>query len=516
MDSTTRHLAALHRRGLLRGATALAALAVVQPGARAQAVTGGLFSLGVASGDPLPDGLVLWTRLATAPLEPGGGIGLAGIPVGWELAEDAGFRRVVQSGAAEARAEAGHSVHVEVTGLKPGRHYWYRFTAQGQRSAIGRSRTAPAAGSAQPVRFVNAGCQMYEHGHFTAWRHIAAEELDFVFHYGDYIYEYAEVPPGERRWGREVRRHVGGETVLLAEYRRRYAQYHADPDLQAAHAAHPFIASFDDHEVQNNWAGDHSATQGFDAAFLLRRAAAFQAWFENMPVRRALRPQGPAMVLHRRFGFGGVLDLHVLDTRQYRDPQPCNDGFRAPCEAVARPGAQMLGAAQEQWLLDGVARSRAAWQVLGQQVMMLQRRRGSTLNMDAWDGAPAARARLLSGLAERRANAVVLTGDVHSAWAGELRLNPDDLASAAVATEFVGTSITSGGDGSDGGADSILAQNPHVRFFNNRRGYTLHEATAGRMQAVFRGLDFVSAPGAALRDRGRFLVEAGRAALLAG
>ena len=206
----------------------------------------------------------------------------------------------------------------------------------------------------------------------------------------------------------------------------------------------------------------------------------------------------------------------MLDTRQYRDPQPCNDGFRAPCEAVARPGAQMLGAAQEHWLLDGVARSRAAWQVLGQQAMMLQRRRGSTLNMDAWDGYPAARARLLAGLAERRANAVVLTGDVHSAWAGELRLDPDNLASPALATEFVGTSITSGGDGSDGGAESILAQNPHVRFFSNRRGYTLHQATAARMTAVFRGLDFVSAPGAPLRDRARFVVEAGRAAVLAG
>ena len=516
MDSTTRHLAALHRRGLLRGATALAALAVTQGCTRAEATQGGLFSLGVASGDPLPDGLLLWTRLATAPLEFGGGIAERAIPVGWELAEDAGFRRVVQTGATEARAEAGHSVHVEVTGLQPGRPYWYRFTAQGQRSATGRSRTTPAAGSAQPVRFVNAGCQMYEHGHFTAWRHIAAEELDFVFHYGDYIYEYAEVPTGQRRWGREVRRHVGGECVTLAEYRRRYAQYHADPDLQAAHAAHPFIASFDDHEVQNNWAGEHSATLGFDPAFLLRRAAALQAWYENMPVRRALLPRGPAMVMHRRFGFGGVLDLHVLDTRQHRDPQPCNDGFRAPCEAVARPGAQMLGAAQEQWLLDGAARSRAAWQVLGQQVMMLQRRRGTTLNMDAWDGAPAARARLLAGLAARRANAVVLTGDVHSAWAGELRLNPDDPASPVVATEFVGTSITSGGDGSEGGAESILAQNPHVRFYNNRRGYTLHLATAGRMQAVFRAVDVVSTPGAPLRDRASFVVEAGRAALLAG
>ena len=510
MDSTHRHLWALHRRGLLRGATGLAALAATQGCAIAQpAEASHPFSLGVASGDPLPDGVVLWTRLAGAALP-------ASVPVAWEVAEDEGFRQVVQAGTAEALATAGHSLHVELAGLRPGRHYWYRFTALGERSPAGRTRTAPAPGEATPVRFVNAGCQMYEHGHFTAWRHVAAEELDFVFHYGDYIYEYGAAIPGQRRWGVEVRRHQGGECVSLAEYRQRYAQYHADADLQAAHAAHPFIPSFDDHEVENNWAADHSARSGRDPAFLLRRAAAFQAWWENMPVRRALLPRGPDIAMHRRFGFGRLLNLHVLDTRQYRDPQPCNDGFRAPCEAVARPDAQMLGAAQEAWLLGGIGAAAATWQVLGQQVMMMQRRRGSTLGMDGWDGYPAARARLLAGLRDRRANAVVLTGDVHSAWAGTLHENPDDPASPALATEFVGTSISSGGDGSDGGAEAVLRQNPHIGFYNNRRGYTLHRATAARLEAVFRAVAQVSTPGAPRQDKVAFVVEAGRAGLLPG
>ena len=376
-----------------------------------------------------------------------------------------------------------------------------------------------------PVRFIHAGCQHLEHGWFTAWRHVAEEaEIDFVFHYGDYIYETAGRSPGQPGgFGPAVRRHAGGTCRTLAEYRQRYAQYQSDPDLAAAHAAHPFVASFDDHEVENNWAGLRSEADGGgsrppvavpEAAVLARRAAAFQAWWEAMPLRRAQRPRGAAILAHRRLRFGRLLDLHVLDTRQYRDDQPCGDVNGPACEAVARPAAQMLGPAQEAWLLGNLGPAGATWQVLAQQVMLMPRRlaRGG-ISMDKWDGYPAARARLLAGLAARRvANPVILSGDVHTAWAGDIRAAEDG---PPVASEFTATSITSSGDGSEAlpGTAATLARNPHVRFFNNRRGYCLHAAGPGRLETTFRAVAAVTRPGAAREDRGRFLLEAGRPGL---
>lgn len=513
MDSIARDIIDLGRRGALRGALAIAALAAL-PGTLRGQVAGYPFSLGVASGDPWPDGVVLWTRLATEPLALGGGMGDAEVALGWEVAADEGFARILQRGTARATVETGHAVHVVVSGLVPARPYWYRFTAMGAQSPVGRTRTAPAPGDVPArLRLVNAGCQMFEHGHFTAWGHVAAEApLDAVFHYGDYIYERGARAPGVRGWGPRVRDHLGGDCLTLADYRRRHAQYRAEPDLQAAHAAHPFIMTFDDHEVENNWAATHSGRRDPEAMFLLRRAAAFQAWRENMPVRVAFTPPGPGIGMHRRFGFGRLLTLHALDTRQYRDPQPCNDGFRLPCAEVSRPEAQMLGATQEAWLLDGVARAGTTWQVLGQQVMMMRRERQGAVSMDSWDGYPAARARLLAGLHERRANTVVLTGDVHAGWAGTLRLDPQDPGSAAVATEFVGTSITSEGNGTEtvGNTEATLATNPHIAFYNNRRGYTLLKVTAQHAEAAYRAVPFVTTPGAPLEDRGRFVVEPGR------
>jgi alkaline phosphatase D len=522
MDSTARHILSLARRGLLRGAAGLAALAAVQPPAtgpaRGQpALRQGVFNLGVASGDPWPDGAVLWTRLAPEPLAP--------LEVRWEVAEDERFTRMAAQGSEWARPEWGFSVHAEVAGLRPDRPYFYRFRCGAEASPVGRTRTAPAPDAANPrLRFVNAGCQMYEHGHYTAWRHVAAEpELGFVFLYGDYIYEDAGLRVGQRGWGGDtVRGYAGGETLTLEDYRQRYAQTHADPDLMAAHQAHPFLCSFDDHEVQNNWAGPISQDDGGrrhpilvpPEVFALRKQAAFQAWWENMPVRRALLPRGPEITAHRRLRFGTLAELHVLDTRSFRDDQPCGDGFNVPaCAAVARPDAQMLGAAQEDWLLRGLSASPATWQVLAQQVMMLPLALPNGLNMDSWDGYPAARARLLRGLHERRiGNAVVLTGDVHSAYAGTLHLDPGDPSTPAVAAEFVGTSITSAGDGAEQrpGIAPTLARNPHIAFHNHRRGYTLHEATPARQTATFRAVDYVSRPGAPLVDKGRFVVEAGR------
>lgn len=512
------------RRSLLKATLGLGALAALPRGVHAAGAN--LFSLGVASGDPWPDGFVLWTRLAPEPLAPLGGLPPdAVVEVAWEVAEDDRFARIVRRGTAVARAELGFSLHVEVAGLSPGRPYWYRFLAGGESSPIGRSRTAPAPDAVPArLRFVNAGCQRLEHGFFTAWRHVAEEELDFVLHYGDYIYEYGPPPGGGRL---PARNPAGGKCRTLEDYRRRYAQYHADPDLAAAHAAHPFLVSFDDHEVENNWAGPHSIEDGRSPrhpvaiapeAFLRQRAAAFQAWYENMPVRRAQIPRGAEVLAHRRLRFGRLMELHILDTRQYRDDQPCGDINGPLCAEVDRSDAQMLGAAQEGWLLDGLAASDATWQVLAQQVMLMRREfANGGISMDKWDAYPAARTRLLQGIRERHvANPVILSGDVHNAWAGEVRLDPLDERSPVVAAEFVGTSITSGGDGSEvqPSTAAILARNPHIRFFNNRRGYCLHEVNPARLETTFRAVPYVTRPGAPREDRGRFVVEAGRPGLL--
>lgn len=532
MDSTRRHILDLSRRGLLRGATAAAALAAIQPAASRRVWANPVFarypfSLGVASGDPLPDGVVIWTRVAPDPLA-GGGMPRQAVEVVWEVAEDPRFQRPVSRGVALARPELGHAVHVEVGGLRPAATYHYRFRVGREVSPIGRTRTAPAPDATPArLRFVNAGCQHYEQGFFTAWRHVAQEsELDFVFHYGDYIYEYrarGNQPSGVG----PVRQHQGEEIHTVEDYRNRYALYRLDPDLAAAHAAHPFLVSFDDHEVDNNWAGEVSEEDGgtrFPVAvppevFALRKQAAFQAWYEAMPLRRAAFPRGPAIAAHRRLRYGRLADIHVLDTRQYRSDQPCGDVTGPPCEAVARPDAQMLGAAQEAWLLDNLADRHATWQVLAQQVMVMPRDlgddiRGRVISMDKWDAVPAARTRLLRGIAARGVrNGVVLTGDVHNAWAGTVHADGAEPQGPGLMTEFCATSIASGGDGSEqvAATPTVLRRNPHIAFFNNRRGYCLHEASEGRMEVSFRALPFVSRPGAPVEDRARFVVEAGRA-----
>ncbi|MCO6414894.1 alkaline phosphatase D family protein [Siccirubricoccus sp. KC 17139] len=516
----------MQRRALLRAALAAPPLIL----ATSAAWTGGgtPFATGVASGDPWPDSLLLWTRLAPQPLAPFFGMAPEATPeLTWEVAEDPSFRRIAAAGQVVVSAAEGFSAHVEAGGLRPSRDYWYRFRLGGEVSPTGHARTAPDPVSRpERLRFLTAGCQHIEHGWFTAWRHAAAEEaIDFVFHYGDYIYEYAGRQPGQPGgFGPVVRSAAGGKCRALADYRRRYAQYQSDPDLQAAMAAHACIPSFDDHEVENNWAGEQSEADGRSARhpmampreeFLALREAAFQAWWEAMPLRPAQRPRGAGILAHRRFRYGRLLDLHVLDTRQYRDDQPCGDVNGPACAEVARPDAQMLGAAQEAWLLENAARSEARWQVLAQQVMLMPRRLANDgIAPDKWDGAPAARQRLLEGLAARGlAPPVVLTGDIHNAWAGEV---PVAEGGPSRAVEFVATSITSGGDGTETtpGATAALARNPHIRFFNNRRGYCLHEARPDRLETVFRAVAAVTRPDAGREDRGRFVVEAGRAELL--
>lgn len=522
--------ATIDRRHLLRG---LAASSLVTAGASLFARAAWAnpvfsaypFSLGVASGDPAPDGFVIWTKIAPKPLERGGGMPNRPVEVEWAVATDPRMRTVVQKGTATAFAELGHAVHVEVGGLEPGRDYYYRFTVGGEGSRIGRAKTLPRPGAPlAELRFGLAGCQRFEDGYFTAYRHIAAENFDFVFHYGDYIYEYRVLRPGERPL--PVVRTMPDEPdeiFTLDEYRHRYALYKLDPDLQAAHASAPFIVSYDDHEVSNNWAGDVPDQVVPPEVFLLRRAAAFQAWYEHMPVRRALMPRGPDILAYRRFLVGDLLTLNVLDTRLYRSDQPCGDGLRADCKEALAPERTMLGDAQERWLYEGFKRAETRWHALGQQVMMMHTDRDPDpdvflTHMDKWDGAVAARDRLFDAVEQSKLrNLVVLTGDIHNNWAGELRRKFDD-ARSAVGVEFVGTSISSGGDGFDTNErmNAVVAQNPHLKFFNNQRGYVRFVVTPGHWRADYRVLDKVSTRDGALSTRRSFVVESGKSTLSEG
>lgn len=480
------------------------------------------FSLGVASGDPWPDGVVLWTRLAPEPLT-GGGMPTAAIEVPWEVATERMFRNVVQKGVAVARPELGHSVHVEVGGLEPGREYFYRFRAGGEVSQIGRTKTAPAPGAVvNELRFGVCGCSHYEHGYFTAYRHIARQQFDFVFHTGDYIYEgRANAGQNDSR----VREHIGQEIYTLVDYRNRYALYRTDADLRAAHASAPFIVTWDDHEVDNDYAGAiDESNETPPEVFLLRRAAAYQAYYEAMPIRAAALPSGPDMRLYRRLVFGTLVDFSALDTRQYRSNQACGGGSVAACSATLEPEHTMLGVEQERWLFDRLGQTRATWTVIGQQVPMFTRDYQGTnpagrFQMDKWDGYGAARERLFSRLVETRApNPVVLSGDVHLHYAADLKRDFTKPESATVGVELTNTSISSNGDGAEyaGSWDVLQRDNPHLRFNSARRGYIACTATPVHLRADFKVVDRVTMPDAPERSGGLWVVEAGKPGLVAG
>jgi len=316
-----------------------------------------------------------------------------------------------------------------------------------------------------------------------------------------------------------------GTCVTLVDYRRRYTVYKSDPDLQAAHASCPFLSSFDDHEVVDNWAGDHDPKNSPPEAFLFRRAAAFQAWYEHMPVRRRMAPRGPDMQAYRAFRFGNLADIAVLDTRQYRSPQPCGDGFKV-CKEADEPNRTMLGEQQERWLADTLRGASATWQVLAQQVLFsrldfssfswVKSKEPHSHNLDAWDGASAARDRVLRMLSEARVkNPVVLTGDAHIGMAFEIRIDWDDPASPCAAVEFLAQSISSNGDGERDvkNSEAILGKNPHLRYLGNERGFVRHTVTPQRWQADYRVMERVSTPGAPILTRKSFVVEAGKPGL---
>jgi alkaline phosphatase D len=478
------------------------------------------FSLGIASGDPAPDGFVIWTRLAPDPLEPHGGMGMGAMPVKYEVASDDRFQTIVAQGEAQARPELAHSVHVEVTGLQPDRPYWYRFEAGGERTIRGRARTLPHPSSQQPsLRFGVAGCQNYEDGLYTACGHLAREDLAFVYHYGDYIYEYRGDPLRPQWWTGDVfvpvRQHLGQLLMTVDDYRLRYAQYKMDADLQRAHSAHAFFMTFDDHEVDNNWISDIVGRGDTPPeVFRLRRAAAFQAWYEHMPVRRATFPNAGAIQAYRSARFGDLAELDFLDTRQYRSDQPCDDGFRPVCDDVRSAAATVLGAEQEAWLARNLQRRDVRWNCLAQQVMMMSvdRRRSADeapsriLNMDTWAAYEVPRQRLFARL-RGLDNVVVLTGDEHQNWAGLLHDDRD----RPVAVEFVSTSISSGGDGQDlrPGSDTILANNPQLEFVNDQRGYLTCDVTPDEWRTNFMVVDRVSTPGGTLSKRATLAVAHG-------
>jgi alkaline phosphatase D len=490
------------------------------------------FSLGVAAGDPAPDGFALWTRLAPEPLsadpDAPGGLGRGDLEVGYEIATDEAMRNIAQRGTATAEAAFAHSVHVEVKGLGAGRPYWYRFTSGDAQSPIGRALTAPTPGaSLERLRFACASCANYEAGYFAAYRHLAAEQPDLVLFLGDYIYEYLETKRPT------VRRHSDGvEATTLPIYRNRYAQYRLDPDLQQLHAAVTSLSTWDDHEVQNDYADRWSQSFDDPQQFLKRRAAAYQAYYEHMPLRPSRsRPNGESLRVYDSFAFGDLVQFAVLDGRQYRSREACyakpdHGGGHvetdASCPERRDTGRSMLGAEQEAWLAATLSNSRARWNVLAQDVMMAQLRErlpdGSIgFWTDDWNGYPAGRARLLQTVHERRVrNPVVLGGDIHSFWASDLKLDFDDPRSPTVASELIGTSITSYPPPYEKFA-AYLADNPHVRFFESRsRGYMASEVTRERMTTKFQVISDPHDRAASVSTLATFVIEDGRPGPVAG
>ena len=458
----------------------------------------------------MPDSVVLWTRLmAEDPARRPGGAPT----VDWTVAEDERLEKVVRSGQATAEPAWAHSVHVDVGGLRPNRPYWYRFVVNGKASPVGRTRTAPAA--TEPVaalRFAYASCQQYEQGYYSALRHMSGDDLNAVLFLGDYIYEST--------WGRDlVRRHTGGRTTTLDEYRDRYALYKADSDLQSAHAAHPWIVTWDDHEVTDDYTADTGPDDPDPVRFLKQRAAAYQAYWEHMPLPNAMRPQGAALRLYDRLRFGTLAEVFTLDDRQYRSRHACNAAKLRykpleNCGERLDPARTMLGATQEQWFASAMQGASARWNIIAQQTLMAEADRGPQDRhifwADGWDGYPMARQRLLDAIAASPVrDTLVLGGDVHSFWAADLQRD-FTRPGPAVATEFVGGSITSQGPREDSLAP-VLRKNPHIRYARSGVfGYGLAEVGPKSTTMRFRTVENVREKSSPIRTLATFAVEAGK------
>ncbi|GAA3958066.1 alkaline phosphatase D family protein [Actinoplanes auranticolor] len=529
----------LTRRQLLTGiAVTAGAAALPADPARASAhaaSAAGLFSLGVASGDPLPGGVILWTRLMTGD----GGSAAAGwarrpVEVGWQVARDERFRRVVRSGRTVARPELAHSVHVDARGLEPGHEYFYRFRALGALSPAGRTRTAPhPRHDGSSLRFGVVNCQDFQNGYWPAYRGLADEDLDVVLHLGDYIYEYDASSRFADRRHSATRTPGLNQLVTLADYRDRHAQYKSDPALQAAHAAFPWIVTWDDHETENNYADlldeidDTGAARQTPAVFARQRAAAYQAYYEHMPIRADLRPGSTDLRIFRRFDFGRLARFHVLDTRQYRSDQPgaFPGDFGLAAAGTANATGTLTGEAQERWLRSGLDHSPARWNVIAQQVMMSRIKFPNPAgpvppllaNLDQWDGYAPQRDRLLRHLAQAPiANPVVLAGDIHSTWISELRTDFDRPEQAPVAAEFTATSISSDFPAAyDAPLKAVNPTlNPHVRYFDgSRRGYLRCRVGRGEWRTDVRTVETIEVRRTPVSTSASYSVEAGTSAV---
>lgn len=469
------------------------------------------FALGIASGDPWADSVVLWTRLIADPSNPEAMMATAPVEVSWQVATDEKMSKVVKKGTETATAEWAHSVHAEVTGLEPNRYYWYQFRVGDHLSPIGRTKTLPKPGArVDQFRFAFASCQNYEQGFYTAYKSLAGEELDLVFFLGDYIYEGAPIKDRPRL-------HLAPELHTLADYRTRYTQYKLDPLLQAAHANVPWILTWDDHEVANNYADWIDQQKDPREVFLARRAAAYHAYYEHMPLRKSSMPHAADAQLYRSFQYGALSSFFVLDTRQYRSPTPCDEGTKALCEDALSPNNSMMGATQKAWLYKGLDQSRATWNLIPQQVMMgaVDQVPGEAARyaMDQWPGHYGELTDVMGFLGRRKpSNPVVLTGDIHSNWVNDLKADFRDPASPTVGAELVATSISSGGDGMDlpQRMQNVLKENPFVKFYNGQRGYVSCVMTAETLHADYKVVDKVTSPDGSVTTKASFVVANGK------
>ncbi|GAB4372217.1 MAG: alkaline phosphatase PhoD [Bryobacter sp.] len=459
------------------------------------------FQMGIASGDPLPDGVVLWTRLMAPEL------GKESHEVEWVVAEDEQLKKIVKRGKATAAEAFAHTVHADVRGLQPGRWYFYQFRVSGVESPVGRTRTAPAAASQEALHFAFASCQHFETGFYTAYEHMVKEDLHLIVHLGDYIYENGPGTGPDR-----VRKHTGGEIFTITDYRNRYALYRSDKQLQKAHQMLPWIVTWDDHETDNDYANDHQENGAPREQFLERRANAYQAYWENMPIRS--RSVGSRLDLYRRFDFGRTARIHVLDTRQYRSVQPCGAGRKPMCPDALSDKQTILGKEQFDWLTGGMKSAPQAWNVLAQQVPFValdtKPGEGEEFSMDKWNGYDFERRRLLRFFGEAKpSHPIVLTGDVHSHWAADIKADFAQPNSATLGSEFIGTSITSAGDGLDlpMAEEAFKRDNPHLKFFAAKRGYVSCRVTGKEWRTDYQVVPFVTKPGAPLETRAKFVVE---------
>jgi alkaline phosphatase D len=488
-------------------------------------VTSDPFTLGVASGDPLADSVILWTRLLPADPLPD-----TDVEVAWEIARDPEFAEVVGSGTALAVAALGHSVHVDATGLEPDSEYHYRFSIGDFSTAPARTRTFAAPGTLPDrFRFAFSSCQNWEQGYYAAYRDLVEQgDVDAFVFLGDYIYEYASGGYADPR-GRQTGQDFECETV--EQYRERYALYHGDELLQAAHALVPWIITWDDHEVDNDYAGDVSEQDDDVEAFRARRAAAYQAWYEHMPVRLD-PPDGPDYAIYRSFAHGDLVRFHVLDTRQYRSDQQrgapfveqLGEAVQVRDEALANdPDHTMLGAEQRSWLIEGVEQSAAVWDVLAQQVFMFGGNAVAgaappVVVVDTWDGYAGEREVVLDTLGATADNLIVLTGDFHSAAVAELRADPFDPSLPVVGTEFMASSISSSFFDDDEAVEGLvtgaLTANPHLKWFDAQRGYTVCEVTPDRWLATYRAVTDQFDEASPVTSIGSWEVRAGVAGVL--